>query len=920
MQRDSFTLPLALGNELIVDNFAGGGGASTGIEAAIGRPVDIAINHNPEALAMHRANHPSTAHYCESVWDVDPREVTKGQPVGLVWLSPDCFPSDTMVLTDRGYRAIQTIREGDMVLTHAGRYRRVYATMSTRKPVHEVDIQGVPTIRVSSEHPFYARPMSNVWDNENRRYKKTLGDPEWVTVTNLRVGRADMNTSGGDRHFCGTPCVFPVLPIPEVKGRGLDIDERLMWLAGRYVGDGWSRLTDDRAELVIICGKSEADEVFQKLNVWPHEGDRSKFGEIAWHRRDIETACQFSTSHRGLVEWLRSEFGHGGAKKSFPAWALGCAENLRRALLDGYVSADGSSQSIKAVKVVETVTISRALAFSTKSLAESLGYTAQVFEPRKNSSVIEGREVSSSPVYRVRWRPSPLRRQTIRDGLHNWSRVQRVSDANGEMDVFNISVEDDETYIADGIVVHNCKHFSKAKGGKPVDKKIRGLAWVALRWAAVARPRVIMLENVEEFVTWGPVVVDGEGKSRPCPKRKGREFNAFVNALRRQGYQVEWRELRAADYGAPTIRKRFFLIARRDGLPIVWPRQTHADLRKHPNSGLLPWRTAAECIDWSIPCPSIFERKKPLADATLRRVAKGTVRYVLNAAQPFIVKPNHTSSKGNYDCFRGQGIDEPMQTITQAPGFALATPFVAKYYGEKNPGEFRGHTTEEPFHTQSTENRFALVSGFLAKHYGGVVGYGLEGEPLHTVTSTDHHSLVVAHMTKFRSGSIGFDFAEPMHTVTAGGESKRPAGAPHAMGVVTSNLVKMRGDNVGQATDEPLRTISAGGTHFAEVRHLLAQYHGNEGGATPTGLVAINGEQYAIVDIGLRMLEPHELFRAQGFPEDYIIDRGVDEYGNTVKLSKSAQVRMCGNSVCPDVARALVEANFVHEKRIVNAA
>ena len=194
----------------------------------------------------------------------------------------------------------------------------------------------------------------------------------------------------------------------------------------------------------------------------------------------------------------------------------------------------------------------------------------------------------------------------------------------------------------------DCKHFSKAKGGTPVEKRIRGLAWVALRWAAIKRPRVIMLENVEEFVTWGPVVRHEDGGHRPCPRRKGREFNAFVNALRRQGYAVDWRELRACDYGAPTIRKRFFLIARRDGLPIRWPETTHGEpsSRDVISGRLLPWRTAAECIDWSLPCSSIFLSKeegralgvrRPLADATLRRVAKGVMRYVVDAAEPFIV-------------------------------------------------------------------------------------------------------------------------------------------------------------------------------------------------------------------------------------------------------------------------------------------
>lgn len=425
----------------------------------------------------------------------------------------------------------------------------------------------------------------------------------------------------------------------------------------------------------------------------------------------------------------------------------------------------------------------------------------------------------------------------------------------------------------------DCKHFSKAKGGKPVEKKIRALAWVALRWAALRQPRVIMLENVEEFVTWGPLVDGEDGRMRPCPKRKGREFNAFRNALQRHGYAVEWRELRACDYGAPTIRKRLFLIARRDGLPIAWPAPTHGDPKgESVKSGRLkPWRTAAECIDWSLPCPSIFERVKPLADATCRRIAKGIMRYVVEAAEPFIVNTRNGEREGQQP--RTRGIGEPFWTITaQGSQGAIVAPCLTEHANASSP---RCMPADEPLRTicaQTKGGHHALVTAFLAKHYGGVVGYGLHGEPLHTITSSDHHSLV------------------------------------------TSNMIKMRGGgNIGQATDEPLRTVSAGGTHFAEVRAFLIKYYGTDQDPrleeplhTVTtkdryGLVTVAGEQYAIADIGLRMLAPRELFRAQGFPEHYIIG---DDPAQGLSLTKTAQVRMCGNSVCPPLAGALVAANL----------
>ncbi len=473
----------------------------------------------------------------------------------------------------------------------------------------------------------------------------------------------------------------------------------------------------------------------------------------------------------------------------------------------------------------------------------------------------------------------------------------------------------------------DCKHFSKAKGGKPVSKKIRGLAWVVIKWAKLAQPRVICLENVEEFQTWGPLGAD----SRPCPERKGQTFQRWVAQLRNLGYKVEWKELRACDYGAPTIRKRLFLVARRDGLPITWPTATHAkpDAKGKVPAGMKPWRTAADCIDWSIYAPSIFERSKSLADATCRRIAKGIMRYVVEADQPFMV-----------------------------PG--AAGTLIQTGYGERPGQSPRVPGLDKPLGTVVAGQKHALVQAFLAKHYTGVVGSDLQ-DPIGTVTSVDHHSLVTAHLTKFRVGSVGTAMDEPVHTVTAGGTPARPS-TGNTMGLVTANLVhmghgegvdgkkrfshgirdvtaplntitaqgataglvtshmvKLRNNQFGQSHDEPVPTLTAGGGHAGEVRAFLVKYY-SEGGqdascadpmhTIPTkdrmGLVMVKGEPYAIVDIGLRMLSPRELYRAQGFPESYVIDRGAAGEA----ITKTAQVRMCGNSVCPPLSRAIVDANY----------
>jgi DNA (cytosine-5)-methyltransferase 1 len=455
----------------------------------------------------------------------------------------------------------------------------------------------------------------------------------------------------------------------------------------------------------------------------------------------------------------------------------------------------------------------------------------------------------------------------------------------------------------------DCKHFSKAKGGKPVEKNIRGLAWVVLKWAGIAKPDVIVLENVEEFKTWGPLV-----DNQPCPRRKGMTFKRWVTQLRNLGYQVDYRELRACDYGAPTIRKRLFVIARRDGKKIVWPEPTHGPAG---NLFLKSYRTAAECIDWSIPCPSIFERKRPLAEATLRRIAQGIRKFVIDAKEPFIVNMAHG---GKID-----PLSEPISTIATEKGGcrALITPFLARTaHGDidKN-GKRRGkgeHPVEEPLGTVTASGDFAVVAPTLIQ-----VGYGeREGQaprvpgldkPLGTAVGSGKHALVTA----FLAGAGGPSYSgkprelnQPGHTQTAENHTA----------LFTSHLLHLKGTcKDGVPVDRPMPSIQAEGTHIGEVRAFLIAYYGNEKeGCDITepmrtvtskdrlGLVMVHGEPYQIVDIGMRMLTPRELFLAQGFPPDYIIDPRF----KGKPLTKTSQVRMCGNSVCPPLAEAIVRAQF----------
>ncbi|WP_276918660.1 DNA cytosine methyltransferase [Aneurinibacillus aneurinilyticus] len=420
----------------------------------------------------------------------------------------------------------------------------------------------------------------------------------------------------------------------------------------------------------------------------------------------------------------------------------------------------------------------------------------------------------------------------------------------------------------------DCKHFSKAKGGKPVEKGIRGLAWVAVRWAIAVRPRVIMLENVEEFKTWGPLLEDG----KPDPDKKGKTFESFVKALKVLGYEVDHTELKACDYGAPTIRKRFFLIARCDGKPIIWPEPTHGDPESDgvKKGKLMPWRTAAEIIDWSRPCPSIFNRKKPLVENTLRRIARGIQRFVLENPQPFIVRIGQTGFGGDRLQYK---INRPLTTITTKAEHLLVTPFIAKHYGGGYTGP--GADCNNPLPTVTTVDHNALVTAFLSKYYGETSPTEVRGqelsEPIHTISTANRFGLVTSHLVKLRGTcKDGQPVTKPMPTITAGGQH---------VGEVRAFLVKYYGAGIGQDVQEPLHTI-------------------------PTkdrfGLVTIHGQDYQIVDIGMRMLQPHELFAAQGFPSNYIIDK--DHNGNSYQ--KAEQVKRCGNSVPPPFAEHLVRANL----------
>lgn len=469
----------------------------------------------------------------------------------------------------------------------------------------------------------------------------------------------------------------------------------------------------------------------------------------------------------------------------------------------------------------------------------------------------------------------------------------------------------------------DCKHFSKAKGGKPVDKNIRGLAWIVLRWAGTVQPRVVILENVEEFQTWGPV-----RRGHPVKAKAGQTFRRFIDQLEGLGYAVEWRELVAADYGAPTTRKRFFLIARRDGRPIVWPEPTHApaDSPEVLEGRKKPWRSAAEIIDWSLPCPSIFDTReeirekyglsaqRPLRPNTMRRVARGVDKFVIKSANPFLVVVNHAGE------FRGQEIEDPLQTITAKHGYGVASPTMAPWT-VTNTTNSTGHPVNEPIDTARTGGgggQMFLGASLIQYHTEQsehVRGQEITG-PIMTIDAANRYGLTAASLVKYYgSDQHGQNIQDPLHTVTAKDRE----------GLATAHLVKMKGTNLGGPATEPVQTITAGGghhgvvttqitraepgadlRHWPEIRELLNTYCGYDLGPEDVILFQIGGARYFMADIGLRMLTPRELYRANGFPDDYKIER--DYTGQT--YGKSKQVARCGNAVPPPFATALVRANL----------
>jgi DNA (cytosine-5)-methyltransferase 1 len=900
----------------VVDMFCGAGGTTNGVYdacAELGLAVNmLAINHWDVAVATHSANHPYARHLCESVDNVDPRKQVPGGRLNLLVASPECthhslarggkpmsdqsrasawhivrwaealyienilvenvrefcFPEYTAVLSKRGIVEIGDLVVGDEVWTHNARWKPVTHISRRRADTVRVIGYGNSIIEPTENHEFYARQYAPKITKSGKygRHESRLLQPEWVRADRL----ADKNlestyTEQNSGYAWATPSELPRYWQRMPKTLGVDTKSpAFFYMIGRWLGDGWIWKRKQRQDLVRICDCKEGAPLLE-----------TKLAEtgLAWRRSEhtpsVDVFDLSTESSKILIPWLRNNFGQYAPEKTLPAWIFGASTDQRWALIEGYCDADGSED--ESGKVSST-SVSRRLAVGIRLLLQSLGVVASIGECQPQTSLLNGKPVEGRWSYCVTWQREITWEKCHRYDLHIWGPVREVKAARKDVEVVDITVADDHSFIADGQVVHNCN--------------------------------------------WGPLGSNG----RPLKSRKGETFQAFIRALESLNYNVEYRVLNAADYGDATTRHRLFVQARKRPRKIAWPVASHHKVDAGQPSLFeqgQPWRGAREIIDWSIPGKSIFGRKKPLAPTTLARIAAGLKKFGGQNAEPFlVVLRNHGSDRSIHEPTgagrTAKSVDQPLSTVIGENHTYVIEPFVAELRSGMD-----ARSVKEPLSTITTKGgHHGLVEPFLAPFFGERQGQEPRCQsvdsPLPTVTSHGAGGLVEPFLTPLNHGAEDvrvYPLDRPLPTVTSA----------DTVALIEPFIVPLNhgeGDTRSHSIEDPMPTLTSVDA-WSVIEPFLAQFNGTGGANSidkPLGTITAK-DRFGLVqtyglDIRFRMLQPRELANAMSFPETYQFtgprDMKVKQIGNGVprRIAKALALSMVAEYQAKAVAAA----------------
>ncbi len=855
-----------------VDLFCGAGGATTGLELALERlglrHKGLAINHWRVAVDTMQANHPDVDTKQMSIEEAVPADLVPGGRVDFLWASPSCFTAGHLVTTARGQVPIEDVQVGDVVLTHRLRWRRV-VRKQCRGNAKTIVVQGAGHygIECTPQHQFWLRPSFLVCQ-ERRHAKREYGFPQWMPIDRAITNEA----------LWSTPVKFEPLPVPALPAALAGLADP-WYVIGRWIGDGHSG-RGRHFDTSICCPHGQAEFLARVLS-----------GPRKWAFVEKRTVSVFTLTDSETYEWLLANFGRGAAGKQIPSWCLSMPSEQRDRLFRGYLDADGYTKQRRH----ECCTVSRALAVSLRMLAESLGHRVGMsYDDKRLTYCIEGRTGVALPQYRLHWNATLSASRAVESFEEEgvvWSRVRKAREGHENAVVYNLEVEEDHSYVLDGIIVKNCTHHSRALGGKPRANQLRAQPELILTWLDQLFVRRLCVENVPEFVEWGPLSAAG----RPIEAKKGACFRAWIAALEARNYTVDWRVLNCADYGDATTRRRFFLQAVRKGCGrIVWPEPTHAENPEPSLFGppLKKWRGIRECLDLSDTGTSIFNRRTPLAKNTLRRVFVGLRKFCgLDFQMDFL-------GADGPDEPRLRSVDEPVAT---QPAGGNRTALVRSFLVE-----LRNHKTaasvDTPISAIATSGaHHGLCSALVLDHFKNGEAKPA-GEPLGAQTTHDRYSVVRAFAVdlshpgeKADEGRVT-DGAKPLKTATARNNT------------AAAFIVTEQAHNAPRSADKPIRTQTAVRKDYVVRPFVLGQQSGAElqPASRPCPTIATKGavrgvylmtEDGTVIDVRMRMLKPSELAAAHSFPKGYKLT------GN-----RSEQVKQIGNSVPCRTAAAICEA------------